>query len=148
MVSVAKGYVRCSALKMWKKRKEVYAGYMDGVINVYTFNTTMDCLTMSASFKMHHATIHSIHVLNDLKFAISSGFDSSLKIWQPPVEWEKKIVTTLSLIQGIDPTDNLSTIREEAESLEPETLLNKHRITAWGEPKGDRVVESLLQQIK
>ena len=134
---------------MWPTRKEVYTGYMDGTINVYCFNAAMSTLRLAASFSMHKAAIHSIHILNDLNFAISSGFDSSLKVWQPPEEWEKKIVVTASMLHNVDPKENLSTIREECESLEPESLLNRYRITNnWADPKGDKVVESILQQFK
>jgi hypothetical protein len=108
-----------------------------------------DSLIFMASFKMHDDSIHSIHILSDLNFAISSGFDSSLKLWQPPEEWEKKIVVTSSMINNIDPRYNLSTIKEEGDSIEPESLLNRHRITNhWLDHKGDKVVESILQQFK
>ena len=141
--------IKPCTLKYWKERGEVYVGHLDGVICVYTLKTIIDNLTFVGSFKMHQDSVHSIHILNDLNFAISSGFDSSLKVWQPPEEWEKKIVVTASMLHNVDPKENLSTIREECESLEPESLLNRYRITNnWADPKGDKVVESILQQFK
>lgn len=136
------------ALKYWKERKEIYVGYLDGIISVFNIRSNPVELSFAGSFKMHTEAVHSIHVLNDLKFAISSGFDSTLKVWQPPDQWEKQIVVTTSMLKTVDTKyneDNLSTIREEAESLEPETLLNKRRFSSTG---AHDKAESLLALIK
>lgn len=146
MVSSASGFIRPNCLRYWKSRKEAYVGYLDGVINVYSLKVNADKIVFSSSFRMHTDAIHNIFIMEDLNFAASSGFDSSLKLWQPPKEWETKVIMTSSMIDGIDPNDNLSTIKEENESVDHEALIQKHRITAWGAGTGDKVVESLLQQ--
>lgn len=84
VIAIEKGYIRPNCLKLWKERKEVYLGFLDGVINVYLFNGAMEQLRMVASFQMHEEPIHQIYVIPTLKFAISSGFDSCLKVWKPP----------------------------------------------------------------
>lgn len=120
-------------------------GYLDGVISVYRIKN--EAVHFTGSFRMHNDSIHAIYIIEELNFAVSSGFDSVMKVWKPPEEWEKKVVVTHSMIEGIDPKDNLSTIKEERESYDPESYVLKHKITAWGNGKGDKVVESLLQQI-
>lgn len=77
---------------------------------------------------MHKESIHNIFIIPELKFVISSGFDSTLKVWKPPETWEKKFVVTHSMINGMDPKENLSTIKEEHESYGESQML-KRRIT-------------------
>ena len=114
---------------------------------MYSLKNNAEKIVFSSSFRMHTDAIHNIFIMEDLDFAVSSGFDSTLKIWKPPKEWETKVIMTNSMMDGVDPKENLSTIKEENESLDNEGLIAKHRITAWGAGNGDRVVESLLQQI-
>ena len=121
------GYTKCNALKIWKARQELYVGHVNGVINVYSFDTSMSKLTLTASFQMHKAAIHSIYILNDLKFAITSGFDSSLNLWKPPAIWEKKMIVTQSMVKVYNPNEDLATIREEPE---PDTFAIKRKISA------------------
>lgn len=52
-MAIEKGYIKPRCLKIWKERKEVYLGYLDGVINVYQMNGSMEKLSMVASFQMH-----------------------------------------------------------------------------------------------
>ena len=137
--------IKPCALKYWKERQEVYMGYLDGIISVYSIKSKQEALVITGSFKMHTDAIHSIYILNDLKFAITSGFDSSLKVWQPPEEWQKPIVVTKSMMHADDPNDCLSTIREEAESYDNESLLPRHRFTALA--AHDRAIQSILEQI-
>ena len=119
---------------MWVQRKEVYTGYIDGTINVYTFNPAMTLLHMSASFHMHQGAIQSIHILNDLKFAISSGFDSTLNLWEPPEKWERKMVVTTSMNKAFNPKDDLTTIREDLDNECNETVV-KRKISALSDDK-------------
>jgi WD40 repeat protein len=130
---------------LWKDRHEVYLGYLDGVISVYSIRNKPEELIFVGSFKIHTDAIHSIYILNDLKFAITSGFDSSLKIWQPPDNWEKPIIVTSSMLHNLGSIDNLSTIREETESYEPESHLIRRKFSAVG--AHDNAIESILQQI-
>ena len=105
----------------------MYVGYLDGVINVYGFSNTADGenLSLNASFNIHDDAIHSLHIINDLGFAISSGFDSSLKVWKPPQNWDKKFVVTQGMINGMNPKVNLSTIKEEYESHSDSLMIKK-----------------------
>jgi hypothetical protein len=105
-------------LKYWVKRKEVYVGLLDGVINVYKLNQNLDQITLNASFNIHSAPIHNLYILEDLKAIVSSGFDNCLNLWKPPEIWDKKLVITACLASGVNPRDNLDTIREENESYE------------------------------
>ena len=96
----------------------MYVGLLDGVVNVYRFNSSLEQLTLSASFNIHGAPIHNLFILEDLNTIITSGFDNCLNIWKPPEIWDKKLVITQSLSSGVDPRANLDTIREESESYE------------------------------
>ena len=52
------------------------------------------------------------------------------------------------MIEGADPKENLSMIREDAnESADPESLIVKHKITLFTPGPDDKVVESLLNHI-
>ncbi len=114
-----------NTLKFWKKRKEVYVGYLDGIVNVYGFAANNQTLVLNASFTMHDDAIHSLHIIDDLGFAITSGFDSSLKVWRPPENWEHKFLVTKGMIDGVNPKDNLSTIKEEHESFTESGVVKK-----------------------
>lgn len=117
--------MHCTALRMWPARKEVYAGHVDGSVNVFAFNPAMTSLKLVASLMMHQAAIHSLHVLSDLNFAISSGFDSTLTLWQPPEKWERKLVCTQSMNQALNPKEDLATIREDLEQEGNETFVKR-----------------------
>lgn len=120
---------------MWPARKEVYSGHLDGTINVYAFNPAMTALKLVSSLLMHSASIHSLYILSDLNFAISSGFDSTLTLWRPPEKWERKIVVTPSMKQASNPKGNLVTIREDLD-LEQEsndTFVNRKASAASDE---------------
>lgn len=148
IVSVEKGFIKPTALKIWKARKEVYVGYLDGTLNVYGMKNNLEKLYFIGSYRMHSDSIHRIYIMENLGFAVTTSFDSSLKVWQPPQEWKKKIIVSNSMIEGANPKENLSMIREDAneEVLDLEPLLGKkHQITAFGD--NDHVVESLLAQI-
>jgi hypothetical protein len=100
------------------KRKEVYVGLLDGVMNVHRFNSSLDQLTLAASFNIHSAPIHNLFILEDLNTIVTSGFDNCLNLWKPAEVWDKKLVMTPSMASGVDPKSNLDTIREENESYE------------------------------
>lgn len=149
-MSTSKGYLRPNTLKLWKARKEVYVGYLDGIVSVYGFTNNSESLVLNASFSMHDDAIHSLYILDDLKLALSSSFDSSLKVWKPPETWERKFVVTQGMINGVDPKENLSTIKEEHESYGESAVVRKisglyehnpyaHKNTAPG-------IHSLLEQ--
>ncbi len=120
-------------MKVWKERKEVYIGYLDGVINVYTFGGSMEKLTLSVSFQMHAEPVYAIYIIPNLKVGVSSGHDSTLKVWRPPETWSKKFVVTPSMVKGVDPEENLSTIKEEYESMN-ESAAIQHRISGFENP--------------
>lgn len=120
-------------MKLWKERKEVYIGYLDGVINVYVFSGSMEKLILAVSFQMHDEPVYSIHIIPNLKVGVSSGFDSTLKLWRPPETWSKKFVVTPSMVKGVDPDENLSTIKEEYESINESAALH-HRISGFENP--------------
>lgn len=107
--------MRPSGLGYWKERKELYATYYDGCVNVYRLESNIEKIVFTSSFKIHEGGIHRMQILEDLNYIMTSGYDSTLRIWRPPAEWEQKIVVTISMIEGIDPQENLSTIKEEKE---------------------------------
>jgi WD40 repeat protein len=129
----------------------VFIGYVDGTISVYHIVQNLEQIQYTGSFRCHQDAVHSLYFLADLDLFASSGFDSVLKLWKAPEEWNKKLTVTASMIGGMK-EDNLSTIKEEKDDLELPSHdsnhnLLKHRITAWGAGPGDKVVESLLQQM-
>lgn len=133
-------------MKYWKKRKELFVGYMDGSINVYSLTKNLEKIKFTGSFRMHGDVVHRISILEDLNFAVSSGYDSCLKIWRPPEEWETKVVVTHSMVEGINPNINLSTIREETESqMDPESMVPMRR-HLMGEDQS-QIPGSLLRQL-
>lgn len=137
-----KGFIKPSVVKIWHQRGEVYVGLLDGVINIYAFALNMEVLSLSASFKMHQEAIHNIYIYEDLGYAVSSGFDSCLKVWKPPERWERKMVIMQSLVQGMDPKEDLETIKEVHET--QESHLIKRRISGLEEILG-KVDEEDLQ---
>jgi len=91
---------------------------------VYSFVSNQLDLQLCGSFKMHEGCVHSIFVYHEYKMLLTAGYDSSLRIWEAPAAWEKQFVVTASMIDGVDPRENLSTIKEEKnESFDPESLL-------------------------
>lgn len=115
---------------------------------MYGLKNNLEKIFFIGSFRMHNDSIHKIFVMDSLSFVVTSSFDSSMKVWRPPQEWERKIFVSNSMIEGSNPQENLSMIREEHnESADPESQYIKHRITTWGDPGHDNVVESLLSQI-
>lgn len=81
------GYINPTFLRLWKKRKEVYVGYMDGTISVYTISKNSDGLEFSANFKAHSNSIFSLWTFDSLNFLVTSGLDSNMKMFRPPSEW-------------------------------------------------------------
>ena len=147
-MSQSKGFIKPTCIKIWRSRKEAYIGYLDGTISVYCLIKNLEKIHFIGSFRMHSDSIHKLYVMESLGFLVSSGYDSSMKIWRPPGEWEKKILVTQSMIEGADPIENLSMIREDDnESADPESLIVKHKITLFTAGPDDKVVESLLNHI-
>jgi WD40 repeat protein len=151
VICSCKGFANPTCIKYCKKRKEVFIGYVDGTISVYQIVQNLEQIQYTGSFRTHRDAIHSLYFFSDLDLFASSGFDSVLKLWKAPEEWNKKLTVTASMIGGMK-EDNLSTIKEEKDDLELPSQdsnhnLLKHRITAWGAGPGDKVVESLLQQM-
>jgi hypothetical protein len=102
----------------------VYIGYPDGVVSVYSILGAKHELQFRGSFAFHEHKVHSIFVYHEYKMLITTGLDSTLKIWEVPAQWDNQFVVTASMIDGVDPRENLSTIKEEKnESFDPESLL-------------------------
>ena len=113
IVSVAKGFQNPTCMQIWKSRKELFVGYADGTLNVYSLGKQLEYLRFTGSFRMHAGAIHRISVIDAFDYAVSSGHDSCLKVWRPPAEWETRVLVTQSMVEGINPLNNLSTIKEE-----------------------------------
>ena len=107
----------------------MYVGLLDGVVNVYKFNHSLEQLNLTASFNIHSAAIHNLYVMDDLNLIVTSGFDNCLNLRKPPESWDKKLVIMPCLAAGVNPRDNLDTIREESESYE--STYFKRRISAF-----------------
>jgi WD40 repeat protein len=127
IISVAKGYVNPTCMQIWRSRKELYVGYVDGTVNIYSLGKQLEFVRFTGSFRMHSGAIHRISIVAEHDYAVSSGYDSCLKIWRPPSEWEKRVLVTPSMVEGVNPLNNLSTIKEEESHLDFESQVPGRR---------------------
>lgn len=148
-VSLTKGNIKPQVLKFWAKRREVYLGYLDGTIAVYHFTpgSASTQLVIGNIFRIHKESVLGIHFLQELSLVVTAGFDSTLKVWKPPSEWERQVVVPQSLVAKANPNDDLSTIKEEHESFE--TALMNRKVSGFeGGSAGPnhQALQDLLQQ--